>query len=160
MLEPYVHTAHVVLAGIWLGSLTFTTLVVSPALKKMDWRDSERVLVRSVIGRQFVRVANPLLLLLVGCLLLDGLTSPLPTDRLVRFLVEIGLVLVAALLAASHGFHFGRRLRGLAAREVEASPGAAARLASARRRLQRRSLTVSIAGLIASLAIAVMAVNL
>jgi hypothetical protein len=37
---------HVVLAGVWIGGVVFTTFVVSPALKAMKWPGPERVLVR------------------------------------------------------------------------------------------------------------------
>jgi putative copper export protein len=159
-VSPYLHTVHVLLAGTWLGCLVFTTLVVSPALRAMDWRESERVLVRSRIGRQFMRLASPLLALLAAFLLVDGLAAPLPVGRLVRFLVELGLVLAVAGMAASHGLVFGRRLRDLAAQEAESPPEAAAGLASARHRVQRVSFAVSVVNLLASLALAVLAVNL
>ncbi|HLH67447.1 MAG TPA: DUF4149 domain-containing protein [Candidatus Dormibacteraeota bacterium] len=158
-VNAYLHTVHVLLAGVWLGCLVFTTLVVSPALRAMEWPESERVLVRSRIGRQFMRLANPVLALLVVFLLLDGMTAPLPLARLARLLLELGLVLAVATLAASHGFVFGRRLRDLAARERE-MPADAARLASARHRVQRVSFGVSMVNLLASLAVAVLAVNL
>jgi putative copper export protein len=45
-LSAVVHVAHVVLAGIWLGGVIFTTAVVSPAFKAMKWSEPERVLVR------------------------------------------------------------------------------------------------------------------
>jgi putative copper export protein len=159
-VRPYLHTVHVLLAGIWLGCLVFTTLVVSPALRRMEWRESERVLVRSRIGRQFMWLANPLLALLVLFLLLDGLTAPLPVGRLVRFLIELGLVLGIAALAGSHGLIFGRRLRDLAAQEAEAPAEVALRLATARHRVQRISFSVSIVDLASSLAVAILAVNL
>jgi hypothetical protein len=34
-----------------LGGVVFTTAVVSPALKAMKWAESERVLVKSRIGK-------------------------------------------------------------------------------------------------------------
>jgi putative copper export protein len=43
MLVPIVHTVHVLAVGAWLGGVLFTTLVVSPALKAMKWREAERV---------------------------------------------------------------------------------------------------------------------
>ena len=156
----FFHTVHTVLAGIWLGSLVFTTLVVSPALNRMDWGESDRVLVRARIGRQFLWVANPVLLLLALFLVLDGVASPLPTGRLVRLLVELGLVALVTVLAGSHGFFFGARLRDLAAQEAQAPSGEGPRFAAARRRLQRVSFGVSVVDLIASLAVAVLAVNL
>lgn len=156
----FFHTAHTVLAGIWLGSLAFTALVVSPALKRMEWSEGERVLVRARIGRQFLWLANPVLVLLACFLVLDGLAAPLPTARLARLLIEVTLVVLVAVLAGSHGFFFGARLRDLAAREAQASSSEAPRFAAARRRLQRLSFGVSAGDLIASLAIAGLAVNL
>ena len=47
------HVLHVVLAGVWLGGVVFTTAVVSPALKAMNWSETERVGVRSAVGRQY-----------------------------------------------------------------------------------------------------------
>ncbi|MDR0358662.1 MAG: hypothetical protein LBJ87_04240 [bacterium] len=159
-MAVFFHTVHAVLAGIWLGSLMFTTLVVSPALNRMEWGDRERVLVRARIGRQFLWLANPVLLLLALFLVLDGVASPLPTGRLVRLLVELGLVALVAGLAGSHGFFFGTRLRDLAAQEAQAPSGQGPRFAAARRRLQRVSFGVSVLDLVASLAVAVLAVNL
>ena len=159
-MAPYLHTVHVVLAGVWLGCLLFTTLVVSPALARMDWSESERVRVRSRIGRQFLWLANPLLVLLIVFLVLDGIASPLPPERLVRFGVELALVVLVALMAASHGFFFGTRLRDLATREARDVGAGARAAAAARRRLQRLSLGVSLADLIASAAVAVLAVRL
>lgn len=37
-----IHTLHVLLAGVWLGGVVFTTLVVSPAFKGMKWSEAER----------------------------------------------------------------------------------------------------------------------
>ena len=41
MLIEIFHVTHVVLAGVWLGGLVFTTAVVSPALKAMKWSDAD-----------------------------------------------------------------------------------------------------------------------
>ena len=66
-MSTAIHTLHVVLAGVWLGGVLFTTLVVSPALKAMKWSEAERVGVRSVIGNQYARIGTAnLVLLLVG----------------------------------------------------------------------------------------------
>lgn len=155
------HTAHVVLAGIWLGSLTFSTLVVSPALKAMDWPASERVLVRSRIGRQFSRMATPNLLLLLGCLLADGILGGLPgTSRAALLWSELALLAAVIGLSTSHGFLFGRQLSRLAERERDAGPSAAEALARRRERLQRASLVANLVNLAMSAAVAVLAVNL
>jgi putative copper export protein len=155
------HTAHVVLAGIWLGSLTFTTLVVSPALKAMDWPAPERVLVRSRLGRQFSRVAMPNLLLLLGCLLADGILRGLPgTGRAELLWSELALVAAVIGLASSHGFLFGQQLQQLAERERDAAPSMAEKLARRRERLQLASFGTNLVNLAMSLAIAVLAVNL
>ena len=58
MISPIVHTLHDILAGVWLGGVVFTTVVVSPALKAMKWSEAERVGVRSVIGKQYARVGT------------------------------------------------------------------------------------------------------
>jgi putative copper export protein len=155
------HTAHVVLAGIWLGSLTFTTLVVSPALKAIDWQASERVLVRSRIGRRFSRVAMPNLLLLLGCLLADGVLKGLPgSDRAALLWSELALVAAVIGLSSSHGFSFGQQLKQLAERERDAAPSVAEALARRRERLQLVSFGANLANLAMSLAVAVLAINL
>lgn len=71
-MEAFVHTVHVLLAGVWLGGLVFTTAVVSPALKAMKWSEAERVRVRAVIGGRYARVAVVNLLLLALFAGLDG----------------------------------------------------------------------------------------
>ena len=48
--------AHVVLAGIWLRGVIFTTAVVSPALKVTKWSEAERV---GALGdRQAIRLGR------------------------------------------------------------------------------------------------------
>ena len=64
MLVPIVHTVHVLAVGAWLGGVLFTTLVVSPALKAMKWREAERVGVRALIGHRYAEYV--LLPVLVG----------------------------------------------------------------------------------------------
>ncbi|MGH7912307.1 MAG: DUF4149 domain-containing protein [Candidatus Dormibacteraceae bacterium] len=153
---PYLLTVQAVLAGIWLGSLVFTTLVVSPALKKMDWSERTRTLVRSQIGRQFRRLANPLLVLLAVFIVLAGLSRPLSGKHLAWFVIELALLVLVALLASSHGFYFGTRLQRLATADAGTATGIAG---DRRRRLQRQSLAVSIVDLVASLALAVLAAS-
>jgi uncharacterized membrane protein len=77
VLETALHAVHVILAGVWLGGILFTTTVVSPALKEMKWLDAERVRVRSVIGRHYARVGNANLALLLVFAVLDGLMQEL-----------------------------------------------------------------------------------
>ena len=64
MLIETFHVAHVVLAGIWLGGLVFTTAVVSPAFGAMKWSEAERVAARSAVGKQYARVGSVNLVLL------------------------------------------------------------------------------------------------
>ena len=67
-----VHTLHVILAGVWLGGVVFTTLVVSPALKAMKWSEAYRVMVRSAIGKRYAKVATANLVLLLLFAVVDG----------------------------------------------------------------------------------------
>ncbi|MEJ7871030.1 MAG: hypothetical protein WKF67_02135, partial [Rubrobacteraceae bacterium] len=60
-----IHTLHVMLAGVWLGGVVFTTVVVSPAFKAMKWSEAERVGARSVVGKHYARVAGVNLALLL-----------------------------------------------------------------------------------------------
>lgn len=154
-LSPYFHAAAAVLAGTWLGCLVFTTLVVSPALKGTEWPETTRVLVRSRIGRQFRRLANPLLVLLAAAIVLAGLTSSLSGWSLARFVAQLVLLVLLGVLAAAHGFFLGTRLQRLAAAEEKGADVDAAR--AARRRLQRLSFAVSIADLVVSLFLAILA---
>jgi hypothetical protein len=57
-LGAAIHTLYVVLAGIWLGGVVFTTAVVSPALEMTKWSKAERVGVRSVFRKQYARVGS------------------------------------------------------------------------------------------------------
>ena len=53
-----IHAVHVLAAGIWLGGLVFTSVVVSPAFKRIQWTPAERIAVRSAVGRQYSKVAR------------------------------------------------------------------------------------------------------
>jgi hypothetical protein len=117
MLDAIVHTLHVILAGVWLGGIVFTTTVVSPALKSMGWDEAERARVRSVIGRQYAKVGTANLVLLLVIALLEGTLSGFGT----ALYVEYALLAVLFGLVASHGAYFGRRLVELA--EAERGPG-------------------------------------
>jgi uncharacterized membrane protein len=155
-LSAAIHTLHVVLAGVWLGSVVFTMAVVSPALKKMKSSEAERVGVRSAIGEQYARVGTANLILLLVFALFDGL------------LRGFGAVLYAeyALLAAVfglvvvHGGYFGQRLARLAAAERSTESAEEARaFLEKRRSLQRLSLWVSWANVLISVVVAVLAVG-
>jgi uncharacterized membrane protein len=156
MLDGIVHTLHVVLAGVWLGGVVFTTFVVSPALKAMKWGEAERVLTRSAIGKQYARVGSANLVLLALFAVLDGLASGFGPV----FYVEYVLLTLVFGLVAAHGAYFGRRLRGLAEAERRATNEEEAHALTKRRRgLQRLSLTVSWADLLVSVAVLALAVN-
>lgn len=156
-LFPIFHTAAAVLAGTWLGCLVFTTLVVSPALKGLEWPETTRVLVRSRIGRQFRRLANPLLVLLAVAIVLAGVSSPLSGWSLARFVAQLVLLVLLGLLAAAHGFFLGTRLQRLAAAEQSEADHDVAAARAARHRLQRLSFAVSISDLAVSLVLAILA---
>jgi uncharacterized membrane protein len=72
MLDAIVHTLHIILAGVWLGGVVFTTTVVSPALKSMGWDEAEQARVRSVIGHQYAKVGTANLVLLLVFALMEG----------------------------------------------------------------------------------------
>ena len=155
-MSDFLHTPHVVLAGVWLGGVVFTTLVVSPALKAMKWPESERVLVRSAIGKQYARVGSANLGLLLIFALLDGLAAGFGAAFYAGY-VLLGVVFG---LVAAHGAYFGRRLANLAEAEKGAeNPEAARALAERRRVLGRLSGRVSLVNLLVSAAILVLAVN-
>jgi uncharacterized membrane protein len=141
-----VHTLHVILAGVWLGGVVFTTAVVSPALKAMKWTETERVRVRSVIGKQYARVGT----------VLDGLLKGFGAILYVEYV----LLAVVFGLVAAHGAYFGRRLVGLAEVEQRAGSAEEARsLAEKRHALQRLSLGVSQLNLLLSVIVVILAVN-
>ena len=155
MLIEIFHVTHVVLAGVWLGGLVFTTAVVSPALKAMKWSDAERVAVRSVIGQQYARVGMVNLSLLALFAVLDGAFGGFGA----RFYAEYALLLLLFGLAAVHGAYFGRRLAELAKAEREASSERARTFAERRRSLQRVSLRVSYLNLLVSAVVLVLAIG-
>ena len=153
-MAEIIHPAHVVLAGVWLGGLVFTTLVVSPALNAMKWSEAERVAVRSAIGRQYARVGSINLVLLALFALLDGALG----DFGPALYAEYTLILLLFGLVAAHGAYFGRRLAELARAEREAENEEVARsFAERRRALQKVSSRVSWVSLLVSTAIVVLA---
>ena len=155
-MSAVVHVAHVVLAGVWLGGVIFTLAVVSPALKQVKWSEPERVLVRSIIGKQYAKVGTTNLALLALFALLDGLVAGFGATLYAEYL----LLAVLIGLVAIHGAYFGRRLKKLAEAERSAGSDEKVRaLAKRRRELQKISLRVSWMDLLVSLAVAVLAVG-
>lgn len=149
-----IHLTHVVLAGVWLGGLVFTTFVVSPALKAMKWPEAERVAVRSAIGRHYARVGSINLVLLVLLALLDGTLGGFGA----ALYTEYALLLVLFGLVGVHGAYFGRHLAKLAGAEREAGSEEEARhFADRRRSLQKVSSRVSWVTLLVSTAVMVLA---
>ena len=155
-MSTLVHTLHIILAGVWLGGIVFTTAVVSPALKAMKWSESERVSVRSTIGKQYARVGTINLVLLLIFAVLDGLLKGFG----LVFYVEYALLVVVFGLVAVHGAYFGRKLANLAdaGRRAE-SPEEADSFADRRRALQRVSSKVSWLNLAVSVAVVVLPIN-
>ena len=155
MLGGIFHVAHVVLAGVWLGGLVFTTAVVSPAFGAMKWSEAERVAVRSAVGRQYARIGSVNLVLLALFAFLNGAFVGFGA----RFYTEYALLLLLSGLAAAHGAYLGRRLAELARAEREASSEEARPLAERRRSLQRISLRVSHLNLLVSAVVLVLAIG-
>ena len=150
------HISHVVLAGVWLGGVVFTTTVVSPALKAMKWSETERVEVRSAIGRQYAWVGSANLVLLTLFAVLDGFGQGFGAS----FYAEYALLLLLFGLVAAHGAYFGPRLAGLAGADREAGDDEATRsFAERRRALQRLSWRVSQLNLLVSVVVMVLATN-
>ena len=129
------HTAHVLLAGVWLGGVLFTSLVVSPAFKAIAWPEAERVAVRSVVGRHYAPVAVANLGLCMLFAVWDGISGGSGTSRY----AEWTLLPVLLVLVTTHGVYFGPRLRRLAEAE-RAAREQAGPAAEQRGSLQRLSL--------------------
>ena len=154
MIDAIVHTLHVMLAGVWLGGVVFTTTVVSPALKSMGWDEAERTRVRSVIGHQYAKVGTANLVLLLVFALLEGALSGFGP----ALYVEYALLVVLFGLVASHGAYFGRRLVELAEARKEAGASEKAQvLALRRRKLQRLSFWISMLNILISAAVLTLA---
>ena len=154
MLDAIAHTLHVILAGVWLGGIVFTTTVVSPALKSVGWDEAEQARVRSVIGRQYAKVGTANLVLLLVFALLDGALSGFGP----ALYSEYALLAVLFGLATSHGAYFGRRLVELAEARKEAGDSEKAHvLTLRRRRLQRLSFGTSMLNILVSAAVMILA---
>lgn len=153
-MGDFFHLTHVMLAGIWLGGLVFTTFVVSPALKAMKWPEAERVALRTAIGRQYARVGSVNMGLLLLFAILDGVSGGFGAD----LYAEYALLLVLFGLVAAHGAYFGRHLAKLAEAEREAESEEVARhFADRRRSLQKVSSRVSWVTLLVSTVVMVLA---
>jgi uncharacterized membrane protein len=155
-MSTTVHTLHVILAGMWLGGVVFTTAVVSPALKATKWSEAERVSVRSTIGKQYARVGIANLVLLLIFAVLDGLLQGFGTV----FYVEYALLVVIFGLVAAHGAYLGRRLVELAEAERHSGGVEEARVfAEKRHALQKLSSKISWADILLSCAVVALTVN-
>jgi uncharacterized membrane protein len=154
MLDAIVHTLHIILAGVWLGGVVFTTTVVSPALKSMGWDEAEQARVRSVIGHQYAKVGTANLVLLLVFALMEGALSGFgPT-----LYFEYALLAVLFGLVAAHGAYFGRRLVELAEARKEAGDSEKAQVLDLRRRrLQRLSYWISMLNILISAAVMILA---
>jgi uncharacterized membrane protein len=141
-LLSLLHAVHVLAAGIWVGGLVFTTAVVSPAFKRMDWSPAERIAVRSAVGRQYARVAVLNLVVLFIAALADWLPSGLGMVAL----AELGLIVLILFLSGLHGRVFAPRL-AQAAREPQSVDNL---------RLQRVSVGGSMLNLILSMIVVVL----
>ena len=155
-MSTAIHTLHVVLAGVWLGGVVFTTAVVSPALKAMKWSEAERVGVRSVIGKQYARVGTVNLVLLLVFAVLDGLLRGFGAV----LYTEYALLVAVFVLVSAHGAYFGRRLTKLAAAERRTGSAEEARaFVKKRRSLQKLSLWISWVNVLVSVVVAALAVD-
>jgi uncharacterized membrane protein len=128
----------ILLAGIWVGSYLFTTLIVTPGLRSLPLGEARRVTIRSAIGRRYGRLAGLLVLAWILLLLLQGLSGWV----LVRFV----LLLILAGIVSLHAYIYGSRLQRLAAREHAGEAAAA----TERARLQRLSARVTPLSLVLS----------
>jgi uncharacterized membrane protein len=138
----FLHALHVLAAGIWVGGLVFTTFVVSPAFKRMEWSPADRIAVRSAVGRQYSRIAG----LNLAVLFVAALADWLPAGLGAMALAELGLILLILVLSGMHGRVYAPRL-AQAARDDRPVDSL---------RLQRVSVGVSMLNLILSLSVAVL----
>lgn len=142
-MNAFLHILHVLAAGIWLGGLVFTTIVVSPAFRQMTWSPVERIAVRSAVGRQYTKVARPNLLIL----LLAALAAWFFQGWSTLAWVEIALILLVFALSEMHALVWVPRLAQAARSGNEA----------ARARAMRVMITASMLNLLLSFGIAILA---
>jgi uncharacterized membrane protein len=154
MLGAIAYTLHVILAGVWLGGVVFTTTVVSPAFKSVGWDEAEQARVRSVIGHQYAKVGTANLVLLLVFALMEGALYGFGP----ALYSEYALLVVLFGLVAAHGAYFGRRLVELAEVRKEAGTFEKAQMqALRRRRLQRHSFGLSMLNILISAAVLILA---
>jgi uncharacterized membrane protein len=143
-MDAVIHAVHILAAGIWMGGLVFTTVVVTPAFKRMNWTPPERIVVRSMVGKQYSKVARVNLLVLLLAAILDRAMQGGST----LWGIEIALIVVAFALAELHAQVFAPRL-GMAARSGDDA---------ARKKALQVSISVSMLNLLLSFVIAIMAI--
>jgi uncharacterized membrane protein len=143
-LHSLTHIVHVLAAGIWLGGLVFTTMVVSPAFKRMNWPPPERIAVRSEVGKQYTKIAR----LNLGVLLLVALADGAARGWSTQVQIEMALIVLISVLSELHARVFAPRL-GLAARSGDET---------ARQSALRVSIIVSMFNLLLSFAVAILAI--
>jgi len=139
----FIQVLHILAAGIWLGGLVFTSTVVTPAFKRMEWTPAERMAVRSVVGRQYSKVARANL----GALLALAIIVFALRGGAVA-LAETILVALSFLLAELHASYYAPRLAQAAREQAH----------ELRQRLLRISISVSMFNLLLSVGIVVLAV--
>jgi uncharacterized membrane protein len=143
-MSGVIHAIHILAAGIWMGGLVFTTVVVSPAFKRMNWTPPERVAVRSEVGRQYSKVARVNLTVLLLAAIFDRAAQGGST----LWGIGIALIVVAFVLAELHAQVFAPRL-GAAARSGDEP---------ARKKALRVSIGISMLNLLLSFVIAIMSI--
>lgn len=143
-MDSFIHIIHLLAAGIWLGGLVFTTVVVSPAFKAMSWSPAERMAVRSAVGRQYAKVTHVNLAILLIAAVVDVALRGWGAAQG----VEIALVVVVFILAELHGKVFAPRLAA-AAREQRHDD---------RAKLLRTSISVSMLNLLLSFIVMILAI--
>ncbi len=142
-MNAVIHVVHILAAGIWMGGLVFTSVVVTPAFRRMEWTPPERVAVRSAVGRQYSKVAR----INLAVLLLAALFDRPAQGGSTQWVVGIALIVAAFVLAELHAQVFAPRL-GKAARSGDET---------ARAKALRVSISVSMVNLLLSFVIAIIA---
>ncbi|MCL4519550.1 MAG: CopD family protein [Thaumarchaeota archaeon] len=158
LLNVVVLWIHLFSAVLFVGGSFFIWIVLMPALQTLSKDESERTRIMGSIARQFGRITNPILAILVLTGIYNGswylpsfeyLFSFKSYEATVLFVKAI-LVLILLILVYVHGAYYGRKI---------------ARLASERKidqlkAVRRKSRLVSYANLVLMVAILVLAVML
>ena len=143
-MNSFIHAAHILSAGAWMGGLVFTTVVVTPAFMRMEWTPQQRIATRSAVGRQYSKIARINLAILLLAALLDRASQGGSTQSL----LEITFIVLAIVLAELHAQIFAPRL-GKASRSGDEV---------ARKHALRISISISMLNLLLSFVIATMAI--